>query len=94
MNGSVAARSAVKIRESPSGNHQPLARVTVEEHQVTGGLGGAVAEYLSQTHPVIIERVGVQNQFGQSGKPKELIEHYGMGVSAIKKAVKKVIKRK
>ena len=68
--------------------------VTVEEHQVTGGLGGAVAEYLSSVHPTIIERVGVQNQFGQSGKPKELIEHYGMGVSHIKEAVKKVISKK
>ncbi len=68
--------------------------VTVEEHQVTGGLGGAVTEYLSQVHPTIIERIGVQNQFGQSGTPKELIEHYGMGVSSIKEAVKKTIQRK
>ncbi|HEY4486377.1 MAG TPA: transketolase C-terminal domain-containing protein [Candidatus Paceibacterota bacterium] len=68
--------------------------VTVEEHQVTGGLGGAVAEYLGQVCPTIIERIGVQNQFGQSGTPKELIEHYGMGVSAIKEAAQKAIKAK
>ena len=68
--------------------------VTVEEHQVTGGLGGAVAEYLSHVHPVPIERIGVQNKFGQSGDPKELVEHYGMGVSHIKKAVQDVLKRK
>jgi len=68
--------------------------VTVEEHQITGGLGGAVAEFLSGAHPVPIERIGVQNKFGQSGKPKELIEHYGMGVGHIKEAVRKIIKRK
>ena len=68
--------------------------VTIEEHQVAGGLGGAVAEYLSQAHPTIIERIGVQNQFGQSGTPKELIEHYGMGVSSIKEAAQKAIKAK
>ncbi|MDP3726438.1 MAG: transketolase C-terminal domain-containing protein [bacterium] len=68
--------------------------VTVEEHQITGGLGGAVTEYLSQAHPTNVLRIGVQNKFGQSGAPKELIEHYGMGVSAIKEAIKKVIQRK
>ncbi len=68
--------------------------VTVEEHQVTGGLGGAVAEYLSRMHPVPIERIGVQNKFGQSGDPKELVEYYGMGVSHIKKAVQDVLKQK
>src|SRR3989338_3239123 len=68
--------------------------VTIEEHQVIGGLGGAVAEYLSQAHPTIIERIGVQNQFGQSGTPKELIEHYGMGVGSIKEAAQKAIKAK
>jgi len=68
--------------------------VTVEEHQVTGGLGGAVSEYLGGVYPVPIERIGVQNKFGQSGTPKELIEHYGMGVSSIKEAVKKARKFK
>ncbi|MEK7090503.1 MAG: transketolase C-terminal domain-containing protein, partial [Patescibacteria group bacterium] len=68
--------------------------VTVEEHQVAGGMGSAVAEVLAKHYPVPIEFIGVQNQFGQSGEPNELIEHYGMGVSHIKEAVKKVIKRK
>ncbi len=68
--------------------------VTVEEHQVTGGLGSAVAEVLAKNHPVPMEFIGVQNRFGQSGTPDELIEHYGMGVSHIKAAVEKVIKRK
>lgn len=62
--------------------------VTVEEHQVAGGMGGAVAEMLAQEHPIRIEFVGVKDKFGQSGKPEELIEHYGMGVSSIKEAIK------
>jgi len=68
--------------------------VTVEEHQVMGGMGSAVAEVLAQHFPVPIEFIGVQDKFGQSGKPDELIEHYGMGKSSIKEAVKKVLKRK
>ncbi len=67
--------------------------VTVEEHQIAGGMGSAVAEYLSKVYPVPIEYIGVQDEFGQSGTPEELIEHYGMGVSHIKAAVGKVIKR-
>jgi len=68
--------------------------VTVEEHQVMGGLGGAVAELLAKNNPVPMEFIGMQNVFGESGAPRELIEKYGMGVSDIKFAVKKVIKRK
>lgn len=68
--------------------------VTVEEHQVAGGMGSAVAEVLARNHPVPIEFIGVQNRFGESGEPNELIEHFGMGVSHIKEAVKKVLKRK
>lgn len=68
--------------------------VSVEEHQVAGGLGGALAELFAKHHPLPMEFIGVQNQFGQSGKPEELIEHYGMGVSHIKDAVKRAIKRK
>jgi transketolase len=68
--------------------------VTVEDHQVMGGLGGAIAEFLSQTNPLPIEFIGLQNTFAESGKPEELIEKYGMGVSSIKEAVKRVIKRK
>lgn len=68
--------------------------VTVEEHQVIGGLGGAVAEVLAKRAPTPMEFIGMQNVFGESGAPKELIEKYGMGVKAIIKAVKKVIKRK
>ena len=68
--------------------------VTVEEHQVAGGMGSAVAEVLAKNHPVPIEFIGVQNRFGESGAPNELIEHFGMGVSHIKDAVKRVRDRK
>lgn len=68
--------------------------VTVEEHQVAGGLGSAVAEVLAEKFPVPIEFIGVRNLFGQSGKPEELIEHYGMGVSHILDAARRVIARK
>lgn len=68
--------------------------VTIEEHQIVGGMGSAVAEVLSQNYPVPIEFVGVKNLFGQSGTPEELIEHYGMGKNSIKEAVQKVLKRK
>ena len=68
--------------------------VTVEEHQVSGGMGSAVAEVLAKNYPVPIEFIGVQNSFGESGSPNELIEHFGMGMEHIKEAVKKVLKRK
>ena len=65
--------------------------VTVEEHQVAGGMGSAVAEILAAEYPTKMAFVGVQDQFGQSGSPAELLEHYGMGVSHIKEAVRKVL---
>ncbi len=68
--------------------------VTVEEHQIKGGLGGAVAEYLAAHYPVPIEFIGVKDLFGQSGKPEELIELYAMGELHMKSAVKRVILRK
>jgi transketolase len=68
--------------------------VTVEEHQIAGGMGSAVAECLALHMPVPMEFVGVQDKFGQSGTPEELIELYEMGESHIKKAVHKVLLRK
>jgi len=70
------------------------AAVSVEEHQINGGLGGAIAELLAKKCPTPMEFVGVQDQFGQSGEPKELLEHYGLGVSHIVDAVKKALARK
>ena len=68
--------------------------VTVEEHQVYGGMGSAVAELLAGEYPCPIQFVGVQDKFGQSGAPEELIEYYGMGTKSIKEAVKKILKLK
>ena len=68
--------------------------VTVEEHQIYGGLGGAVAEVLAKKHPTPIEFIGMKNTFGESGAPYELVEKYSMGVKDIVKAVKKVVGRK
>lgn len=68
--------------------------VTVEEHQIAGGMGSAIAEYLAGVFPTSIEFVGVKNKFGQSGTPLELIEKYEMGISHIEAAVRKVLDRK
>ena len=68
--------------------------VTVEEHQINGGLGGAVAEVLAENYPVPMERIGMPDSFGESGQPNELLEKYGMSVKKIKEAVKSVLKRK
>ncbi len=68
--------------------------VTVEEHQVHGGMGSRVAEILATQHPAPIEFIGVHDRFGQSGSPQELTEEYGMGVAAIVAAVRRVLARK
>lgn len=68
--------------------------VTVEDHQIMGGMGSAVAEILAKNYPVPQEFIGMPNSFGESGEPEELLEKYGMSVSAIKEAIKRVTKRK
>lgn len=74
--------------------HETGAIVTVEEHQIAGGMGSAVAECIAKNFPVPIEFIGVKDKFGQSGTPDELIEHYEMGEKSIMEAVKKVLLRK
>ncbi len=73
---------------------QTKAVVTVEEHQISGGMGSAVSELLSAEYPTPIEFVGVRDQFGQSGEPNELLKLYQIDVDSIMDRVKKVIKRK
>jgi transketolase len=68
--------------------------VTAEEHSVIGGLGGAVAECLSENFPVPMERVGVNDTFAESGPYSDLLEKYGMGVDAILAAVQRALARK
>lgn len=66
------------------------ALVTVEEHQVIGGLGGAVAEHLAETVPTKIIRVGILDRFGESGEPDELIAHFGLDTKGIVAAAQKL----
>lgn len=65
--------------------------VTVEEHQVAGGLGSAVAEHISATNPKRIIRIGVEDSFGESGEPEELIAHFGMDAKAIVEKVRNAV---
>jgi transketolase len=67
--------------------------VTCEEHQIMGGFGSAVAELLSDTHPVPIKRLGIQDEFGQSGDPDELMEHYGLGAKHIEETARVLVAR-
>lgn len=68
--------------------------VTLEEHQVMGGAGSAIVEVLAKNYPVPVEMVGVQDHFGESGEPDELIEKFGMGVGSIVAAVRKAVSSK
>lgn len=62
--------------------------ITVEEHSIIGGLGSAVAEVISEKQPVVLKRMGIQDEFGESGKPEELIEKYKLTENEIVKKVK------
>ncbi|KKQ76974.1 MAG: hypothetical protein US99_C0053G0003 [Candidatus Daviesbacteria bacterium GW2011_GWF2_38_6] len=68
--------------------------VTAEEHQVNGGLGSAVAELVSQHFPVPMKIIGVEDRFGESGEPNELLEKFGLTKDAIIKAVTSVLRMK
>ncbi|SET06039.1 transketolase [Natronincola peptidivorans] len=68
--------------------------VTAEEHNVIGGLGSAVAEVIGENQPVPLKRIGTLDTFGESGKPQELLEKYGLTKKDIVNAVQEVVKRK
>jgi len=68
--------------------------VTAEDHSIYGGLGTAVEEVLSENLPTAVEKVGVNDMFGESGKPEELYKKYGLTAENIIKHVKKVLGRK
>jgi transketolase len=72
---------------------QTGAVVTVEDHQIAGGLGGLIAEVLAKNHPTPIEFVGLKDTFAESGEPLELIKKYQLDDTAIIKAVREVILR-
>ncbi|KAB3534177.1 transketolase family protein [Alkaliphilus pronyensis] len=65
--------------------------ITAEEHNIIGGLGSAVTEVVAENHPVPVKRIGVEDTFGESGKPDELLEKYGLTVEAIIAMTKKMI---
>ncbi|MCK4392427.1 transketolase family protein [Candidatus Bipolaricaulota bacterium] len=67
--------------------------VTAEEHQVSGGLGSAVCELLSEELPTRVVRVGVHDRFGQSGSADALITHYGLDTSGLLAAIKQVLRQ-
>jgi transketolase len=73
---------------------QTGAFVTAEEHLVTGGLGSAVAEILSERQPVPLKRIGIKDTFGVSGKPEVLLEHFGLMPRDIVKAAYQAIRYK
>jgi transketolase len=68
--------------------------VTVEEGQIIGGLGGAIAELLSEEHPAPLKRIGMRDHFGESGSPDELLEHFGLDAKHIRLAVHEVVAKK
>jgi transketolase len=68
--------------------------VTCEEHQFNGGLGDSVSQLLSRNNPKPMEYIGVDDKFGESGKPEELMVKYGLKAENIVEAAKKVLKRK
>ncbi|MDD5491439.1 MAG: transketolase C-terminal domain-containing protein, partial [bacterium] len=77
-----------------SAARETRAIVTAEEHQIYGGLGGAVSEVIVKNYPVPLEMVGVQDSFGTSGAPEELMRFFHLKDIDIVAAVKKVIARK
>jgi transketolase len=68
--------------------------VTAEDHNIHGGLGGAVAEALASTTPCPVEFVGVKDTFGASGEPEELAHHFGISAPFIADAARRVVHRK
>lgn len=65
--------------------------ITIENHSIIGGLGSAVCEVLSESHPTIVHRIGVNDKFGQTGKAEELLDCYGLSANKLKEAIKHYI---
>ena len=68
--------------------------VSVEEHSIIGGLGSAISEVVCEEYPVPVVKVGVKDTFGESGKPEELLEKYGLTVKNVVEAAKKAVSLK
>ena len=65
--------------------------ITAEEHSIIGGLGSAVSEVVCESNPVIVKKIGMNDCFGESGTPTELLEKYGLTASNIVTKVKEAI---
>lgn len=68
--------------------------ITAEDHNIIGGLGGAVAEVLGENYPCLMKRIGLEDRYGESGKPAELYEKYGLSANKVAEKVKKFVKGK
>ena len=66
----------------------------MEDHNIIGGLGSAIAEIIAEEIPVPLLRVGLRDKYPESGEPKQLLDHYGMGVPDIVNAVKNILQKK
>jgi transketolase len=66
--------------------------ITLEEHQIAGGMGSAISEFLSENYPIPIRFMGINDTFGESGEAEELIEKYGLGKEVIKEKVKELLR--
>jgi transketolase len=68
--------------------------VTAEEGQIIGGLGGAIAELLAENAPTPMKRIGMQDHFGESGSPDQLLEHFGLDAKHIRLSAHKLFENK
>lgn len=68
--------------------------ITVEEAQIAGGLGGAIAELIAEHHPAPMKRIGMRDRFGESGDPDELLEKFGLTAKHIEQAAREMMKNK
>jgi transketolase len=68
--------------------------ITAEEHSVVGGLGGAVAEFLSEECPTLMKRVGIHDRFGTSGKSEELLKYFGLNAETLVEEAREIVTRK
>jgi transketolase len=74
--------------------HKTKAVITAEEGQINGGLGGAIAELLGEEFPVPLKRIGMRDRFGESGKPEELLEHFGLTAKHMAIAAHELMEKK
>ena len=68
--------------------------ITAEDHNIIGGWGSAVAEVLSENYPCVIKRIGFEDKYGESGKPDELYDKYGLSARHVAEKVREIVKRK